>query len=482
MSLKHRTAGALKWNVIDRISSQVLYALTGVVLARELSPEAFGMVGALTVFQSFALLFVDSGFSWALIQRKRPTELDYSSVFWFNLMMAVGIYLLLYVCAYPIATLFGSDQELVPLSRVMFLTFIINALSIVQVNRLMKQMDVRPIAVANFVSLAAGGVVGIWMAMTGYGAWSIVWQAITLNSVKALWLWTYCRWTPVFKISLTSLRGYFKVGAPMMGTSFLNVLFQNIYSFFIGNRAGLVPLGYYTQGDKWSKMGITSMTQIITSTFLPTLSEVQDEKERFCRIVGRINQAVALLIFPSVVALILMSAGIFHILFGDKWDLSILMFQLLLIRGVFTILNTLCTNYLLAVGRSGKILWMEIVRDVAAILAIAITIPFVDWSHLSSAIDGLNILLLGQVAVAALTWGLTIFVTSKAIDRSVGRQLADMWQGLLVALLLGLGVLMIGFLPIGELAVTLLQGAVSAAVIGGVLLKYRRFLSQSAKD
>ena len=136
--LKLRTARTIKWNVIDRVSSQLLYAVTGIVLARVLTQEDFGLVGAILVFQAFALLFVDSGFSYALIQRKNPTHLDYSTVLWFNVGVAVLLYVILWFSAPLIAYCFQNDMRLVPLSRVMFLSFIINAASIVQTNRLMK--------------------------------------------------------------------------------------------------------------------------------------------------------------------------------------------------------------------------------------------------------------------------------------------------------------------------------------------------------
>ena len=256
MSLKTRTARTIKWNVIDRVASQVLYAITGVVLARLLTTEEFGLVGAILVFQAFASLLVDSGFSYALIQRKNPSQTDYSTVLWFNMAVAGALYVILYFCAPLIADCFQGDRRLIPLSRVMFLSFIINASAIVQTNRLMKRMDVKMVAISNSIGLGVAAGVGIALAVGGFGAWAIVWQTITLGAVKSAVLWTAERWRPTFVFSWAALRSYFGVGSRMMATSFLNTLFLNIYSFFIGHRAGLAPLGYYSQSDKWSKMGI----------------------------------------------------------------------------------------------------------------------------------------------------------------------------------------------------------------------------------
>ena len=199
--LKLRTARTIKWNAIDRISSQVVYAVTGIVLARVLTQEDFGLVGATLVFQAFASLFVDSGFSYALIQRKNPTQVDYSTVLWFNIGIATLIYIVLWFCAPLIAWCFQNDPRIISLSRVMFISFIINATAIVQTNRLMKKMDVKMIAISNTIGLIISGIVGITLALTGYGAWAIVWQTITLALIKSLILWLTSHWLPSMTLS-----------------------------------------------------------------------------------------------------------------------------------------------------------------------------------------------------------------------------------------------------------------------------------------
>lgn len=426
MSLKTRTADTLKWNAIDRVASQVLYAVTGVILARLLTQEEFGLVGAVLVFQAFASLLVDSGFSYALLQRKRPTHTDYSTVLWFNLAVAVALYALLYAAAPWIADLFKGDERLVPLSRVMFLSFIINATSIVQVNRLTKRMDVRMVAISNAIGLAVGAVVGIALAVTDFGAWAIVWQTLTLGAVKSLVLWTTQRWRPRAVFSWSALRSYFGIGSRMMLTSFLNTVFLNIYAFFIGNRTGMVPLGYYTQGDKWSKMGVMSVYQVITTSFLPALSEAQDDPARFRNMCSRMNRFTAYLVFPALVGLAVMAAPIFHVLFGTKWDPAIILFQILLIRGIFTVLCGLYNNYLLALGHSRAIMWLEVLRDVGALVALAITFPYLAQTRPDNPVWGVEILLWGQLAAAALTWAAGLIVVTTRTGLGLGMFARDM--------------------------------------------------------
>lgn len=443
-SLKLRTARTLKWNLIDRVASQVLYAVTGIVLARELSQEAFGLVGAILVFQAFASLMVDSGFSYALLQRKDPTREDYSTVLWFNVGISVLLYGILYVSAPGIASLFGADQRLVPLSRVMFLSFILNGAAIVQTNRFMKQMNVRPIAIANTVGLTAGGAVGIWLAFKGYGAWAIVWQTLVLAGVKGAILWIVSRWLPSLTFSWTRLRSFFRVGGSMMFTSFLNTLFLNIYSFFVGNRVGLVALGYYTQGDKWSKMCVSSMSQILTSTFLPVLSHVQNDVMRFGRLTSKMNRLTAYLTMPTFITLIVAAAPIFHILFGTKWDASIILFQLLLVRGIFTVFTSLYSNYLLALGHAGAIARLEIWRDAIALLGLVATFPVLAVSLPDNPVWGVSMMLIGQIIAAVVAWGLTLVYIHDKCRLNVGRLLRDCLPYLAMMLVLGVAMYFVG--------------------------------------
>lgn len=425
-NLKHKTARTLKWTLIDRVLQQLLYAVTGIVLARMLSQTDFGLVGAVLVFQAFASLLVDSGFSYALIQRKEPTQADYSTVLWFNLGVSAVLYLILWTAAPLIARCFQNDPRLIPLSRVMFISIILNASAIVQTNRLMKQMNVRPVTISNAVGLAAGAVAGIWMAVSGFGAWAIVWQTLVAAAVKSAILWAGCRWRPSAEFSWQRLRSFFGIGGRMMFTSFLNTLFLNLYSIFIGAFVGLKSLGYYTQSDKWSKMGIMSISQTLTSSFLPPLSAVQDDAGRFRRMTSKMNRFTAYILFPAMLGLAAMATPVFHLLFGTKWDPSILLFRLLLVRGIFTVLNALYNNYLLALGHARSIMWLEVLRDSVSVVALAITFPYMALTTPDDPVYGLSILLWGQLISSAVTYVATLIVVCRYVEVSPWKYLLDL--------------------------------------------------------
>lgn len=424
--MKMRVARTIKWNVIDRVASQLLYAVTGIILARELSQDDFGLVGAVLIFQSFANLFIDSGFSGALIQKKSPTNLDYSTVLWFNIGIAAAIYAIMFAAAPLVADCFGGDQRLIPLTRVMFLVAIINATSIVQVNRLMKRMDVKMVAISNSLGLIAGAVVGIWLALTGAGAWAMVWQYITLAVVKSGVLWLTGRWLPLLRFSMQSLRSIFNVGIGILGTSLLNTIFQNIYSFLIGNRTGLTALGYYTQADKWSKMPVMSLTGVLTSSFLPVLSQYQDDPRKFAASTAKMNRFTAYLTIPAMGMLMVMATPIFHALFGEKWDASIPLFMILCLRGIFTILGSLYNNYIVALGRSKLMVVTEMVRDVTALIAIILTLPYISLSEPGAITQGLVIFLWGQVAASVIAWMVTLVYAARLSRRRVLEYITDL--------------------------------------------------------
>lgn len=443
-NLKRRTARSMKWNVIDRFGSQILYAVTGVVLARLLSQHDFGLVGAVLVFQAFASLLIDSGLSSALIQRKAPSRLDYSSVLWFNIIASFALYAILFVAAPAISGWFHGGDQLTALARVMFLSLPLNAAAIVQTNLYTKQLNVRPVAIANAVGLCIGAVIGIWLAFAGYGAWAIVWQTITVAATKTLMLWIMSRWRPLYRLSWKALLSFAGVGAGMMLTSLLNTIFLNIYAFLIGNRVGLVSLGYYSQADKWSKMMTASLSQVLTSTFVPVLSGVQDQAERFARLASKMDRVTAYILFPVMVGLAVCATPIFHILFGAKWDASIILFQLLLARGIFTVLTGLYSNYLLALGRARTIFYLEVLRDAVALVAIAITFPYMDLSTTDNIVLGVEILLWGQLAAAIVAWAASLIAVSRATSVPIRRYLADIAPYAAMAVVIGAAMLAVG--------------------------------------
>lgn len=414
--LKNKTAKTLKWNTIDRVATQVLYGLSGIVLANLLSKEDFGLVGVLAVFQSFAILFVDSGFGAALLQKKEPDNDDYSTVFWFNLGVSAAIYAILYFSAPYIAGFFNAPP-LTAMSRVMFLTFVLTGFGIVQTNRLMKKMDVKQIAIADLFALSVSACLGIILALTGFGAWALVWQSVALAALKSGWLWATGHWCPKPIFSRRSLHDIKKIGLSVFTTQFFNTLFINIYPFVIGKWYSLPQLASYNQADKWSKMGSASLSQIFTSSFVPLLSKVQDDIATCHRYMQRIDRFSALLAFPGLVILAACGESIFHFLFGTKWDAAIPLFQILCIRGIGIVFISLYSNFMMSLGYGKQLVIVEIVKDVSTIVALLATVFTMS----------LEIIVWGQLAATLATWILAAALASRTTGYHLSRFLSDIF-------------------------------------------------------
>ena len=462
-ALKRKTARTLKWNTVDRLSSQVLYGVVGVVLANVVSQEDFGLVGALLVFQAFAIIFADSGFGAALLRQKHTTEKDYSTVFWFNLIVSVAIYFILWFCAPLIADIFQKDRRLIPLSKVMFLTFVLNALAIVQTNRLMKQMDVKMIAISNIIGQIAGGGLGIGLALGGWGAWALVWQSVCLAGVKTVILWATGRWIPSHWINMDSFRRIWRIGLSVFSSSMLNTLFLTVYSFVIGAFYSLRSLGIYTQADKWSKMGSASLSQIFTSSFVPLLAKVQDSPDDFKRYLQRINRFTAFVTFPLLAGLAVVGAPLFHTLFGDKWDAAIPLFQILCIRGILVVLISLFGNYMLALGYGKRLFTIEVIKDLAIAAAILSTVWF----------DSVELLVWGQLWASMATFVIVICMVSKTTGYRLASFADDFLSFAGVTLLMCVGCWLVSKLMLSPVVILLLQICCGGMLFLG-LMKLRK--------
>lgn len=457
--LKIKTARSLKWNTIDRLASQVLYGVVGIVLANVVSQEDFGLVGALLVFQAFAIIFADSGFGAALLRQKHSTQEDYSTVFWFNLIVSVAIYFILWFGSPLIADIFQKDERLIPLSKVMFLTFVLNALAIVQTNRLMKLMDVKMIAVSNVIGQIVGGGLGIGLALGGWGAWALVWQSVTLAAVKTGILWVTGGWRPTCWIKKESFQRIWRIGLSVFSSSMLNTVFLTVYSFVIGAFYSLRSLGIYTQADKWSKMGSASFSQIFTSSFVPLLSKVQDSPGDFRRYMQRVNRFTAFLIFPVLTGLAVVGAPLFHTLFGDKWDAAIVLFQILCVRGILVVFISLFGNYMLALGYGRRLFTIEVIKDMAIAVAILSTVWF----------DSVSLLVWGQLWASIVTFIIVLVMISKATGYEWSRTIQDILPFAGVTMLMSVGCWLVGKLPLSPVLLVMLEMIVGAVIYLGVM-------------
>lgn len=421
---QRKTRSAFVWNMIDRIGSQLISATIGIALARMLGAAEYGLTGALAIFIALSQSITDSGFSAALVRKQKISEADYNTVFYYNLFISILLYIIGYLGAPTIAQFF-NEPVLIPISRVLFIVFIFNALCLIQNAKMVKEIDFRKVATINVCAIVISGVIALIMATNGYGVWALVAQISIQAFIKMVMQWVWGGWRPRAIFSWQSFKELFAFSSNILLANILNVLFLNIYSAIIGRLYSSRDLGYYSQANKWSDMGVTTLYGIIQNSTYTLFSAIQDDRERLLRSYRKTMKLTAFITFPALLALALTARPFILILLGDKWETSIPMFSLLLIAGIFTVLTTLNGNYIRIEGTSSLILRLEIFKVILFIIVLALT-----W-HLP-----ILQLLWGLVATRAIVYLVSIVFIGRRIGYSWHQQILDIMPSCATALLM----------------------------------------------
>lgn len=421
---RKKTRSAFVWNMVDRIGSQLMSTIIGITLARLLGAAEYGLTGALAIFIALSQALTDSGFSAALVRKQTITEKDYNTVFYYNLFVAVVLYISGYFAAPAIAQFFG-EPILTPVARVLFTVFIFNALCLIQNAKMVKEINFRKVATINVCAIVISGVIALIMATQGYGVWALVAQITIQSFIKMLMQWVWGGWKPRAIFSWQSFREMFAFSSNILLANILNVLFLNIYSAIIGRLYSSRELGYYSQANKWSDMGVTTLYGIIQNSTYTLFSAIQSDPERLLRSYRKSMKLTAFITFPALLALALTARPFILILLGDKWEASIPMFSLLLIAGIFTVLTTLNGNFIRIEGSSGLALRLEIFKVAlfATVLAFTWHLPIIQ-------------LLWGMVATRAIVYLVSIVAIGRRIGYTWHQQLMDIMPSCATALLM----------------------------------------------
>lgn len=419
-----KTRSAFIWNLLDRVGSQLIAAVIGIALARILGATEYGLTGALAIFIALSQSLTDSGFSAALVRKQHVTELDYNTVFYYNLLVSVGLYVAGYFAA-PYIAQFFNEPILEPVSRVLFVVFILNALCLIQNAKLVKEITFSKVATINLTSIVVAGVVALYMAYHNYGVWALVAQIVIQSFIKMIMQWLWGGWRPRLIFSWQSFKELFAFGSNIMLANILNVLFLNSYSAIIGRLYNSRELGYYSQANKWSDMGVTTLYGVILNSTYTLFSAIQDDHERLIRSYRKVMKLTAFITLPSLLALALTARPFILILLGDKWEASIPMFSLLLIGGIFTVLTSINGNYIRIEGSSSLVLRLEVFK--VALFAIVLLFT---W-HLP-----ILQLLWGMVFTRVIVYIVSIVTIGRRVGYTWRQQLLDIMPSCATALLM----------------------------------------------
>lgn len=376
-SLKEKTAKGLFWGALNSGTMQLLNLVFGIVLAKQLSPGDYGIVGVLTIFSLIAGNLQSSGFTQGLTNIKQPTANDYNAVFWFNVIVSAVIYIILFLSA-PLIAWYFHTPELTTLSRFVFLGFFISAFGIAHNAYMFKNIMAKERTVTGFVSLVLSGLCGIMLACNGMAYWSLAWQSVLFVSIQNIcrYYYTYKKWHPSLHVDFSPIKKMFSFSVKILVTSIINTINSNVLTFIIGHKFPMAAVGNFTQANKWNTMAYSTITGTIEQVAQPVLAQITDDNEREKRVFRKLMRFTAFFSFPALFGLSLVSREFILLTIGDKWAECIPMLQVLCIGGAFFAFNTMYQQLAISSGRSDIYMWCNIVQIVLQIALVLLSCSY----------------------------------------------------------------------------------------------------------
>jgi len=451
-SLRKKAVHGVFWSALERLGPKTVQFIVSVVLARLLTPTEFGLIGMIMVFIALGNVFLNSGFGAALIQKQDTTEIHYSSVFYANILLSLVAAAALWLAA-PWIARFYSQPALIGPTRVLGLNFIFTAFGLIQTTLLTKSMDFKTQAKVRLVAVGGSGVVGVSMALLGFGVWSLVAQGLSNTLFDAALLWILSRWRPRRTFSVDALRELFGFSSRMLASGVLDTLFRNIYNIVIGKLFLPADLGYYTRANSLQQIPSQTLGAVISRVTFPLFSEIQRQPERIRNGVRKSLRTVALVNFPLMIGILVTARPLVITLIGEKWLPSVPYLQLLTFVGLLYPLSAINLNTLLALGRSDLFFRLEVIKKTLVVIVLLIS-----WRW------GIAAIILGQVAIAAIAYYLNARYNHHLIDYTFFTQLRDLMPYLAAAGLMGLLIYPLGRLALPPFVLLFLQSVLGALI------------------
>lgn len=434
-SLKSQTVHALSWSFLESIGLQSVRFVIGIILARLLFPEQFGLIAMLTLFMAVAQSFLDSGFGAALIQKREVTLTDTCSIFYFNIVVGIIAAGILCLVA-PWIAAFYNQPILTPLMRALSLIIVINSFGLIQTTLLTKQIDFKTLTKISLIAGIISGIIGVVLALEGFGVWSLVVQQITATLFRTISLWFFSSWRPAMIFSLKPLRKMFGFGSRLLFSDLLNRLFENIYSLVIGKLFSAADLGFFTRARTLEKLPTSTLADMVGRVTFPVFSTIQGDPVRLKRGVKKALTILALINFPLMIGLAVVAHPLVMALLTSKWSECIPYLQLLCVAGLLYPMHMINLNLLQALGRSDLFLRLEIIKKVLVVINISITLQ---W--------GIIAMIYGMIFFSFIAYYLNSRYTGILIGYPLREQLRDMFPYLIIALLMSIAIYAVGLLP-----------------------------------
>lgn len=435
-SLKNKTIKGVGWSAADALLGQGVTFIVGLVLARLLSPDEYGLIGICLIFTTVLNGIVDSGFSNALIRKKEVTDEDYNTMFTTNMAISIVLYVLLFISA-PLVSDFFHRIELTALVRVTGLILFLNALSITQVTILTKNIDFKTKTKASLVSAIISGVIGIAMAFMGYGVWSLVAQQLSKQLLYTLCLWVLNKWWPKFTFYNDSFKYMWGFGWKLLASGILNNVWNQLYQVVIGRCYTSSTLGHYTRANECASIFSSNLTTIIQRVTFPVLSELQDDKKKLLVSYRKLIKVSMFVTVICMFALGAMAEPMIYSLIGPQWHQAATFLPFICITMSLYPLHAINLNMLQVKGRSDLFLYLEIVKKIITLIPIFI-----------GAFVGVYWMLCASIFTGFIAFLLNSWFTGKFLNYSSWQQLKDVLPSYLIALFIGFIVYLLKFLPL----------------------------------
>ena len=435
-SYKSKTVNGTIWSGIDNLVQMGITFLVSIVLARLLSPDDYGLIGIIAIFTAVCTAIINSGFNTALIRKKNVADDDYNTAFIVNLTVSIFLYAVIFICS-PLIADFFNREELVWLTRVTSLYLVLGALALVQQTRLTKRIDFKSQTIITLIASILSGIIGISMALLGFGVWALVGQLLIGQCVRTVLLWHVNKWLPSLCFSRASFHELFGFGWKMMLSELLNTIWKELYQVVVGKFYSPAALGQFTQSQQYSKLLSSNLTTVIQRVTYPVLSNIQDDKERMLVAYKKIIKSTMFITAISMFFLGAISEPLLYCLIGPKWHDAAVYLPLICISGSTYPLHAINLNMLQVQGRSDLFLLLEIIKKVILVGPLVVGI-FV----------GIIPMLLVDVLATIICFFLNSHYSGKIIGYSSWTQLKDIASSYVVATIIALSVFFLKYLPL----------------------------------
>lgn len=466
MYSSNRTLVNFIWRFAERCGAQLVTFIVSIVLARILSPSDYGTIALVTVFTTILQVFIDSGLSTALIQKKDADDLDFSSVFYFNFIVCLILYIIMFVSAPCIAD-FYKDSNLITIIRVISLTLIISGVKGVQQSYVSRNMLFKRFFFSTLGGTIFSAVLGIIMAYAGFGVWAIVFQQLSNNAIDTLILWITVKWRPIKKFSWIRLKHLLSFGWKMLASSLLDTVYNNLRNMIIGKLYTSADLAFYNQGDKFPKLIVTNINTSIDSVLLPTMSNEQDNHVRVKDMTRRAIKISTYIMAPLMIGLAFCARPIVQLVLTDKWLPCVPYLQIFCVSYLFWPIHTANLNAIKAMGRSDLFLKIEIIKKFIGMILIIITM------NISVMAMAYSLLISGLISQIINSWPNRYLLKYSYID-----QIKDILPNIVIALIMGGFVYFISYLNLPilvSLVVQILSGGIIYLILS-ILTKNDSFI------